>query len=509
MCLRLRRPMCGNGCAIPSDSPDMAKQVKKENYHLYVTLKNGDAVVERVSCKVYLPKRFSDPFFLQFCPSNDQVDIINEAILPIYSLQGEIKDLSGSISTKIQADEVWSTTGIASRYWGSELIEVSPLTSKPLNLEVINFLSPRDSENKSHGRFWITPNNLLAPAGSIMRSYTGAVEVKTVWQQEFTLCNGVHLEFKNRYLYEELGDSEFLTFTELVGEFEIGDEAVNSARINELRHDLDDFLLLVSLASRERCVCHGWDIVNSKICLEFYRREIVIPKVKKRRGRRGDELIDLADCRDFINTAYKNFIGFEGKESIRQAIYAAVPRESVTTEKRFMALYAAVETLVLAYRKKHGLEQVFSSKEWKRFSCDLRQWLQGHESLAQNPEKYQLIQSKLGDLNRISFATAFNAFCENYSVDVADLWPVTGNAGGLSLSSIRNRIVHGETFDREKHQALFTATLHLQLVVERMLLAVLDWPIDRSDISKKKVSTYVPYEEMQSHRELITRKRQT
>jgi hypothetical protein len=54
-----------------SASVCMAKQAKEE-YHLYVSLKIGEAIVERVPCKIYLPKRFSDHLSLQCHPSKDQ-----------------------------------------------------------------------------------------------------------------------------------------------------------------------------------------------------------------------------------------------------------------------------------------------------------------------------------------------------------------------------------------------------------------------------------------------------
>lgn len=480
------------------------KKKEAEDYYLYVNLQSETAVVERVPCKVYLPKRFSEPVILKFRPSNEQITVINNKILPQFSVEGEQKDWHGQPQTWIHTNEVWALSGIAAAYWGKDLMEVSDFTGNPVNLEIVNFLSPRHSVGKSHGRFFLTPCSLLNPGVSIGRSYTGAVEVETVWQQAFTLSNGLHLTFSNCYHYEELDNDEVVTFKELVAEFTIDDEEIDSSRINQLRSEVDDFLLLASFAARQRCVCYGWDVSNSKVTIDFFRGAgLSIPQEKGRTHR--DWLIDIADSQDFIRTAYEVLSQRQEKESIRGAIHAVVPVGTIFVEKQFMASYAAVESLVLAFRKEHQLEKVLPASEWKRFSRDFHCWLQTHELLSGNAEKQKLVFSKMGELNRISFGTAFKAFCEFYGVDISDLWPLTDSSEGISLSGIRNKIVHGERLGEKKLLALSVALSHLQWSLERILLAVLDYPIAKSAVSKGRIKSCGGFEEMKIQRETLSK----
>lgn len=48
---------------------------------------------------------------------------------------------------------------------------------------------------------------------------------------------------------------------------------------------------------------------------------------------------------------------------------------------------------------------------------------------------------------------------------------------------VRHRLVHGDPFVSRPVEALACAEAHLRWVVERMLLCVLGWPIERSNVS--------------------------
>jgi hypothetical protein len=50
----------------------------------------------------------------------------------------------------------------------------------------------------------------------------------------------------------------------------------------------------------------------------------------------------------------------------------------------------------------------------------------------------------------------------------------------LSLAEIRNRMVHGVVFTPTQEGGLFAAKIHLTWYVERLLLAFLGWPLERS-----------------------------
>lgn len=98
--------------------------------------------------------------------------------------------------------------------------------------------------------------------------------------------------------------------------------------------------------------------------------------------------------------------------------------------------------------------------------------------LAALPSKREYLYDKLDELNRISFGRALKAFCGYYAVDLSDLWQLTGMV--TSLSDIRNRLVHGYRFQPASYLMLMSAHENLRLIAERMVLAMLEWPISNS-----------------------------
>ena len=55
----------------------------------------------------------------------------------------------------------------------------------------------------------------------------------------------------------------------------------------------------------------------------------------------------------------------------------------------------------------------------------------------------------------------------------------------MSLYQIRNQIVHGRILPHSGYRALMVAQFHLQWVLERCLLGVLTWDIERSCVSDR------------------------
>jgi len=204
---------------------------KKENYQLFVTIETGKIRQEKVRCKVYLPERLVDPIALHFFPTEDQVPHLRNVFE--FSIRGDIENLSGVLDTRIRAQKVYSIR-LSSRGWGSEITE-HLLIGEPTDLQVIHFLS-RDASNSFHkqtGNFWLTPSILLRPAKTISKSWTGDVKVETVRQFNFTLANGLPLNFDNCFRYLENKDGDTVTFTELTARY----EAEETDNIKEISAD--------------------------------------------------------------------------------------------------------------------------------------------------------------------------------------------------------------------------------------------------------------------------------
>jgi hypothetical protein len=480
-------------------------QSRKEDFVFNAKIMLDSVEVEKdVLCRVYLPVKVTDSLELHFYPTLEQVKRLTEPyFLWQYSVTGEINDFSGEDTMKFSAREVLST-GVTTEFHGPDISE-SKMIGKPVDLTITHYLNGKnDAQNqrKVTGNFWITDNQLLASAAAITHSYTGNVEVKTIWKFDFELDDKTQLHFEEHYRYHKNDEEDTVSFHELVASFSLEDTTADSPRILETYNKLDDVLLLASFAARQWCVCLGWDVSDSNIYIKQYVRNRTIPgKSDSKRARKQDVLIEKSDVAKFMDIAYSTFLSAIPNDALRLAISFTIHTKDSTLESEFVTLYSALEMLVLQFRREKGLEFVFSGKDneqkkqWNKIRKGLKQYIEQFDLPDKDSYKKQHIKDKLSELNRISFATAFEHFCNYYSVSLQDLWQVTNNESGISLSTIRNKLVHGDHFSHEQHRALIFAQVHLRWTVERMILAVLGWDVEKSTVSSWFLADWVAYKE--------------
>jgi len=481
---------------------------RREDYRLYATVQVDKSEVEGIEkkevrdvlCRVYIPIKVTDTPLLHFYLTDEQAEVLEHP--SVLSVLAEMKQPNGSID-KISASEVRLGTMHGTR-WGPHVSD-NILIGEPLDLKVEHVLqgSKYHPESRTRGAFWLTPSKLLDPMNPRMTSYTGDVSIERKRRPGATLANGTELIFDVYTRYREMGTDETLMFTELVAEFEINEDTRGTTKIDEIIPYLDDYLLLVSFVMEQRCVCLGYEASDSDSVTRFYRRSVVPPRIKEVRSMH-DALVDVGNFKEFIRAAYQKFYETGPNAGLRRAIHYVIPDENDTIETSFIMLYAALETLVLNYRQQQGLGKILTNKKFKTLQEGLETWLRGHELLASEPEKSEQMIEKLLELNRVSFATAFNKFCETYGVDLSDLWPVIGNEEGDSLSKIRNKLVHGETFEETKYGALIGAGEHLRWTVYRMIFALLGWPVSRTKISPEYLTNDFIHKTMKEDRATIT-----
>ena len=474
-------------------------------------LESGDkdnSSVENVLCKVYLPVKVTDSILLAFHPTEEQYRIFdcgNFWRFAVESIEEVPEHYVPHHTTNITAQNVY-LTHLSNTHWGFKVSE-SRMIAEPIDLKIERFRSPDGVDTpKTFGRFWLTPNKLISPAQSRSTSYTGEVNIKTVRNIDFTLENGLNLDFSKRHHYRDGEDNEYISWSELVANYEFEGKAQNFDDVYNSLNDLDDFLRLSSLALRHSCVCVGFDIVNTEgYILDFYRRNISIPPTNEDRY---DELIDIINIKEFLSTTYQKFIELERNDLIRQAINYTIPRENRTIESSFISLYSALETLILYFRRNENLEFVFSeeeNQEWRTFDKDLRQFIKEHPVLKNDKTKRKRLYDNIPALKRISFRAACEECFKFYDVDISDLWAIIGNDKGWSLSTIRNKLVHGEHFASTKRHSIVAAKSHLQWIVERLLLKIVGWDISKSNISSEYLERVMnDYKDWKSDQNLLS-----
>jgi hypothetical protein len=119
--------------------------------------------------------------------------------------------------------------------------------------------------------------------------------------------------------------------------------------------------------------------------------------------------------------------------------------------------------------------------------------------------KRDSIYSGLRSLNRAPVGAALRALCEQYRVDLSDLWPVTDDGNGITLAQIRNKLIHGYFIGPEFERSLWIARVHLEWIVERLLLAVLGWDGRRhSRVGFMALKIFAPYHNWKQARQELT-----
>jgi hypothetical protein len=196
----------------------------------------------------------------------------------------------------------------------------------------------------------------------------------------------------------------------------------------------------------------------------------------------GSPLIDETNREEFLAVASETLEQAELSEVLLRAISFYLGSGASELEISFVSLYAALETILTFFRRQNEYE-ILGAEEFDELERDLRNWLRQHPLVASDSVKRGLIYEKIRELNRFPFSHVFKRFCEHYSLDLTDLWPVLRTGEPWPLMEIRHRLVHGDPFQSRPVEALACARVHLAWVVERMLLCALGWTVSRSNVS--------------------------
>jgi len=472
---------------------------QKEDYRILATLSfdaSSDSVKD-VVCKVYVPKRTNESARVILLPTEEQDKQLRRAHM--LSLHAELKQPNGDVNLLTSSQAL--IVSHKSTHWGPKLSE-NVVTAEPWDLRIETLFHPLHEGSKPEGHFWLARNQLLSNVWEQSFSFTGEVRVGKLDPLEITLANGRTIDFTEHSRYHHLNRDDTLMFGENVAELRIPETSIGKVFEDSLGH-IEDVLRLVSFAGEHPCVCVGWSAYNSERVVEFYRSRSVPsrepPSVH-------DALLNYSDFPDFLKDGYKAFVDIKPNAALRRALDYVVPDNDDSLEASYIILYAAVETLVLFFRRQERFELIFDDvSKWDQLRSDLKAWLKSHVLLSDNKEKRAFVSEKLSELNRLSFGTAFKEFCNHYKVDLSDLWPMVGSGQGDSLSTIRNKLVHGEVYQSEYYHALMGAREHLRWSVYRMIFGMLRWPIERSKIDAQSLARSPIVKSLDEDRRQISR----
>jgi hypothetical protein len=478
----------------------------------------GNIKIENVSCEIILPELQNEDILLE---------ISLEASKENYQLAVEI---SGGFSLRslvcnpywkkeISVSSVREITSTITGYYEIETTMASKqqyiivkAIANDVKIRVVYNENHKVDQNINTFQFWLTQSTLLPKPQHIEQSIANDsgedLDIYNPRNQSFEIREGLEIKFisycfcyfdayrSNVKISEQVLAAELSNFTEKKSE-------------KELLAEIEFFLMIASFSERRRIACYGYraenigsDTNDIQEVVDYYRPSSHIP-AEDFNYTYNNILIDGEYFREFIIQALSNSIKCEFKEYLLEAIEKIVYRKNISptgtylfSTDDYLSCYSALENLVNGFRDIKNLHFILEEKSesCNKFSNDIQNFIRKHSLFAKTEgdssenerrkNKRKLMHEKISELNRISFGTAFRLFCEFYQVDITDLWPLTGKSKEVpvSLSMIRDRIIHGERFEHKEYESLVFANINLRWILERCILRILGWDIKKSRV---------------------------
>jgi hypothetical protein len=187
--------------------------------------------------------------------------------------------------------------------------------------------------------------------------------------------------------------------------------------------------------------------------------------------------------------------------ALKQAIYFALHGQMRGIGDSFVMLFAGIETLLNLFQEEGDIEPLFPTEQWHSLFGEISSLLGTQKAfLALQPDMQSKLLKNIQGANRAFFADRFDRMCLSKGIDLRDLWPMLGGKG--SLYGVRNRIAHGSVFaDDQEWFRVIPAKFHLLWTLERSILCILGWPVERSRSSAKALRLTTLYAKWRGDRE--------
>ena len=430
-----------------------------------------------VPCRLRLPGSVRDLPQMVLLP--DSETFMKAFRAPSCTIEADLEQ--GSNWTSIRATEA-RLAGGAHRSWGPGVPEENYRIVEPARLELSR---PVTGDQPPRLVFFLTDSLLLNPNHFRTLHEDGSMSVERSDCEIFQLDGGRAIEFDSLYRLKEDAEGCIVQWAELIAR---GDPAASVTRdeAHELLLQMDDLLLLVSLAEGRRIACMGLEWASQDQRTRLYRLGRVLP-VEKGGHSANDCLIEPHErFRPFLASAFRNLRGSPQYDLIKSALESMTTFDDDTSiGTSYQRIFSALETLVLAYRKNSGLEYVFSDlKEWRQLAKDLRGFLKEHPVASGQSRKPQraMLYDNIVALQRVSLRCATQALLDEHGIRIDDQWPLFDRKEGVSLTDIRNSITHGDCYSESQWGKILEAEESLRIVTLRVLLASLGWDHQRSRV---------------------------
>jgi hypothetical protein len=442
-----------------------------------MTLQAPAGPVDDVLCQVLIPPPGTDKPQLQFRPTPEQYPRLEGPQLT--SLRGPLRAVDGTAIGEVRCQTAWVRHAEQRFRDGHQdaLVE-----AEAVDLQMTQFIGSESEAAPTEVWFWITSNRLLTPWVLRTPEASGAISVERPELVTVSLTRDIQIQFDLQYdTWHE--DEALHQSGRLVATATLPNGSVET----DLLHELDDLLLLSSFLARRRTVCSGWTLSTPGRLTSQFRGDVGAPS--------GFELPSLQDgivkrgqLGDFLKTAWPAFQRLQDPEPIRHVIYTCVPNERPILQSDIMALFSSLEDFLFSYRHQSGLAHIVPPRSWKALRNEIKVAIGNTSDPPLEQHQRDWLNQNLSGLNRMPLRVVFDRLVQQLRIDVSDLWPLFDHREGPSIYQVRNRLVHGGGFPGDAVFALTYVTEHLRWLLERIVLAVLQWPVAESDVAPDKLA---------------------
>jgi len=460
----------------------------EEKYFLSNVYSEDKLIAENVRTKIIVDKYKAQNSICYLYPSNSS-EYAKLSNFFEFRIEGKLEDLIGEKIGSISITKGYNSgakSTLLAPYWENKVIKVYPD-------EIFIRHKIKELKNNNEVLFVITENKLLQPYGGIERYFTGDVKVNSKPRVILNSSNGMS------YIFDKYFDSIDIKIENTEGSFTY---AYHVLRVENLETKLssvedlspiietiDNILLYLSFATRQRTVWIRWATIIDNELVDYIRCNIVYPQIDIE-----DPLIERKSLQNFLQHCLEWIEQRQSKEiDLYLPIIYLIGYRNKTAESQFLSLFIALEALLNIFAEYKEISRHLSRAQWRKFSKELNKEIEKFcfsPDPDQNSKDRELMVKKLSRLNEPSLELFYNEFCKYYSIDNSDLWPVFGKDSKISLSTIRNKLVHGKRFEYIDYLSI--AIEHLQWIVERCILSVLGWK-ESSDVNSDKLNKYYAY----------------
>lgn len=449
--------------------------------------------VDDVGAEIVLPERDSGEIKAVFRWPSKSLGLGPETV-GFADFSGELTRADGSAFEVLRLSGLHLNRSISEQI--SPSVQVIRAEGEASSFSIFRIPAATKARDKVTVSAVLSPNVMLAPWSMDRVSSSGAIVPDSKARKVKVKVAGLgSVTFEHRYEWGDSPDHRVrYSCRYLCAEWKVGAKLIrDEASLRAAMLPLDDLMLWVGFASRTPTRCVGCMVSGREFWAEWFRRDVRVCTGRQRYRTRGNSgLVGLEDLGQFLTRAMAALAGSHFKPELRHALYALENRLDSNIEQGFVDLFSAFEALLDAIsgeecKKRFQAEAAHRKAARDRLLKTLEEWVGAKEISAELRNQFA---KQIRNVQSVSFAEKYRTLLRllpAFSYD--DLWPMIASGDTISLYLVRNRLSHGAVVTEDQIDAVWTASRQLEWLLERLIVAILGWPLEDTDLAAAAIGS--------------------